>query len=254
MQRMMERMAAMTPEEYAAQADSSFALAAQTGSMWDRDAQIGLGLGFEFVGEEIAAIVGPHTAIKVFSPNAFGWQVDAVPGGPMFLQHGGVGGWQPNAGLAVGVILPGTDVQTLRPGQTVPARLAANPDDADDEAAVVYARWTGAETRLPDGSYAFQGDDVSVRSRSLAGTFEVTDVTGAEVRGRLRLSGSAHRLTEHYRYTRDGDGRIDGDTVESNDEQTGPLTIDATVRLPAAVEVQRPGRFIERTARVGSRR
>ena len=130
-----------------------------------------------------------------------------------------------------------------------------DPEADDDESMIVYSRWTGRHVPVAGApTHAFEGEVVTVRSRSLTGTFEVTEVTGAEVRGRLRLTGPAHRLDERYELTRDGDGRVDGDRVEESREQRGPLTVEATVRLPAAVEVQRPGRFIERTARLGERR
>lgn len=254
-QRILERMAAMSEDDFRNAADSSFALAAQMGSVWGADERAGLAFGTAFIGDEIEAIVGPHTALRVFSPNALGWQIDWVAGGHNLLRHGGTGGWQANAGAVVPVILPGTDVQRLRAGDTVPARLAIGDPDADDaESMVVYTRWTGRHVPLPDApTHAFEGEVVTVRSRSLAGTFEVTEVTGAEVRGRLRLAGPAHRLDERYALTRDGDGRVDGDSVEESREVRGPLTVEATVRLPAAVEVQRPGRFIERTTRLGGR-
>jgi|GEM_PF-3443105 len=256
MARIQEQMATMTEEDVRNAADSSFALAAQVGSMWGADERAGLAFGTAFIGDEIEAIVGPHTVLRVFSPNAFGWQVDWVPGGHNFLRHGGVGGWQANAGAVAAVLLPGTDVQRLRAGDTVPARLAVgDPEGGDDEAMIVYSRWTGRHVPVHDApTHAFEGEVVTVRSRSLAGTFEVTEVTGAEVRGRLRLTGPAHRLDERHELTRDGDGRVDGDRVEESRETRGPLTVEATVRLPAAVEVQRPGRFIERTARLGERR
>ena len=254
MQRIVQQTAAMSDADFDNQADSTFALPAQIGTAWNRDAVAGLGLGFEFMGREIESIVGPHVALRLFSPNAFGWQLDWIPSGNDFIEHGGVGGWRANSGLAVGVILPGVDIHRLRVGETVVARMAANPDDSDDEASVVYSSWTGRHVPVTDGTNAFEGEVVTVRSSRLAGTFRVTEITGAEVRGELRLSGPAHRLTEHIRFTRDEDGRIDGETTEDDDEHRGPVTIEATLRLPAAVDVVRPGRFIERTSRVGSLR
>lgn len=222
------------------------------------------------------------TMLLIYSPQAVSWAAGNInPAAPGDIGHSGLGRWTPNAAASLVLMLPEVPVQALREGETYQAKGV--PGDEEGPPAFTYSVWSGEWATAEPQRYecqrgrrvrstgrkpapyedAFQGRSMDAWAMNLEGTVTITEITGAEVRGTLELSGEVQIEAEHRQWVfprsedeaceHGGRGLIIGDHTVDSSESSGHVRLEGRFRAPAAAEVERPGRVVSSTRSVSNR-
>lgn len=190
--------------------------------------------------------------IPVYSPHATTWKGGALMHA-LNTRHSGVAGWQPNAAALINLHLKGTEAADLEEGATYEAHALSSPDpiplperEVQGTGLSFYTQWDGQfvddcgempemfNTMMeglvremdPEGEFLqtedmIPGCAVGGTSRmlwgQLSGTVTIEEITGAEVKGRFRVSGPGRLLVA------DGEGER---------EETGSVAIEGRFSAP----------------------
>lgn len=212
-----------------------------------------LGMGQEALEESMGVSRDRPVLIRLFSPNAFAWQSDLIGAGRA-VEHGGLGGWKPNAEAQMIIEIRDVGAAELRErDEPYHARLFTWVPDAP---VPLYARWEGEEQPTGDAAppyllseLAFQGTLERLEATTLSGRVWITEITGAEVRGRFEMTGEG-TLTRTATVFDLQDGVVVGEQVVDRGEERGPVSFQGTFSAPAALEFDRAGRVITRTFQI----
>lgn len=247
-----ERISQMSPEDLAQLREGGMEAMLRMGTPGQGGESM-LGMGQDALEEAMGVGQDRPVLIQLFTPNAFIWQSDFV-GANRAIEHAGLGAWQANAEAQV--ILELVDVgvgDLMERDEPYAARLFTWASGAPIR---LYTRWEGDEEYTGNGAQrptlstlAFQGVREELQTTVMEGQVWITNLTGAEVRGRFELAGEAlHNTVRTVFDVRNN--AIVGDRVVDRTQDAGAIQIQGTFSAPSAVEFDRAGRVITRTFRV----